>query len=199
MNLLNPSRDYLNDSVPVRCDELLQANGVTDAGDLTLLSRVVDCAPIAASDDQGTYISPTVTPTDYFDGYQRAQIGLLLNVDAIYPSFSIPMVVYGGPARTVFQELCGVALGVNQAMTVSILPGVTTPVLGANHPYYFYAEAQGFDTVGDGKMIAAQCPAATQLMAQDLTAARWLVTMAGDPSQQPQAALAGAVHPWFRS
>jgi hypothetical protein len=196
MNLLNPSRDYLDDSVPVRCNELLQANGVTSPGDLFLLSRVVDCAPIAASDDQGTYISPTVTPIDYFADYQRAQIGLLLNLDAANPSYTIPLVVYGGPARTVFQELCGVSVGVNQATTVEILPGVTTPVLAANHPYYFYAQAQGFDTVGDGKMIAAQCPAATQLMVQDLIAARWLATMAGDPSQSPQAVLTAATAYW---
>lgn len=196
MNLLNPSRDYLDDSVPVRCDELLQANGVTDPGDLFLLSRVVDCAPIAAGDDQGSYISPTMTPTDYFADYQRSQIALLLNVWAANPLYSIPLVVYGGPAKVVFQELYGVTLGVNQATTVEILPGATTPVLGANHPYYFYAEAQGFDTVGDGKMIAAQCPAATQLMVQDLTAARWLATMAGDPSQNPQAALTAATAYW---
>lgn len=196
MNLLNPSRDYLDDSVPVRCNELLQANGVSDPEDLFLLSRVVDCAPIAAGDDQGTYISPTVTPTDYFAGYQRAQIGLLLNIDAASPSYTIPLVVYGGPARIVFQQLTGLALAVNQAATVNILPGVTTPVLAANHPYYFYAQAQGFATVGDGKMIAAECPAATKLMVQDLIAARWLASMAGDPSQDPQAVLTAATAYW---
>ncbi len=196
MNLLNPSRDYLDDSVPVRCNELLQANGVTSAADQLLLSRVVDCAPIAAGDDQGTYISPTVTPIDYFADYQRGQIGVLLNVDAANPAFTIPLVVYGGPAKTVFQELTGIALGVNQATTVTILPGVTTPVLGANHPYYFYAQAQGFDTVGDGKMIAAQCPAAAKLMVQDLIAARWLANMADDPSQNPQTVLTAATAYW---
>ncbi len=196
MNLLNPSQDYLDDAVPVRCDELLQANGVTDPGELFLLSRVIDCAPIAASDNQGGNISKTVAPTDYFANYQKAQLALLLNVAATDPSFTIPLVVYGGPAKTVFQELFGVTLGVNQATTIQILPGLTTPVLGANHPYYFYAEAQGYNTVGDGKMIAAQCAAAATLMVQDLVAARWLATMANDPSQNPQTVLAAASAYW---
>ncbi|HEX5386845.1 MAG TPA: hypothetical protein VFW66_09115 [Gemmatimonadales bacterium] len=196
MNLLDPSRDYLDDAVPVRCDELLQANGVTAREDLDLLSRVIDCVPIAAGDDQGTYISPTVTPTDYFADYQKGQIALLLNLAASNPAFTVPLVVYGGPAKTVFQELFGVTLGVNQAVMVEILPGVGTPVLGANHPYYFFAQAQGFDTVGDGKMIAADCPTAQQLMVQDLIAARWLAAMANDPSQNPQAVLSACTSYW---
>ncbi len=196
INLLDPDRDYLNDAVPVRCDELLAANGITDPAALALYSRVIDCAPIAAGDDQGTYISPTVTPKDYFANYQKAQISLLLNLDSNNQTYSIPMVVYGAPARTVFQTLFGVTLGVNQATTIQILPGVTTPVLAANHPYYFYAQAQGFNTVGDGKMIPAQCPAAQKLMVQDLIAACWLANMGEDPTRDPQAVLSAAGAFW---
>jgi len=51
----------------------------------------------------------------------------------------------GGPPRAVFGSLFNVTLGANQAMSVNIISGMTTPVLGANHRYYFYfyAEAQG--------------------------------------------------------
>jgi len=51
----------------------------------------------------------------------------------------------GGPPRAVFGSLFNVTLGVNQAMSVNIISGMTTPVLDANHRYYFdfYAEAQG--------------------------------------------------------
>ena len=189
MNLLNPSQDYLNDAVPARWSELLEINGAITSEIRDLLNIVVDSAPIAASDDQGTYISPTVTPVDYFKNYQMAQLSMLLNVSANSPSYTIPLMVYGAPARGVFAELFGITLGVNQAATVQIVPGLTTPVLAANHPYYFYAQAQGFDTVGSGKLLPANCPKAAGIMVQDLIAAGWQFSMAGDPTQDPNEVL----------
>lgn len=196
MNLLNPSRDYLDDAVPTRWAELLQANGMTSMSDIVLMERLIDCAPIAAGDDQGTYISQVLTPTDYFKDYQLAQFALMLTPSAANPAYTIPLIVCGGPPRAVFGSLFSVTLGVNQAMGVTIVPGMTTPVLGANHPYYFYAQAQGFDTVGDGTMIAANCPSAGAIMIQDLIAARWQMMMASDPSQNPQTVLAACTAYW---
>jgi hypothetical protein len=196
MNLLDPSRDYLDDAVPTRWAELLQANGMTDMSDIVLMERLIDCAPIAAGDDQGTYISQVLTPIDYYKDYQLAQFALLLTASATNPGFTIPLIVCGGPPRAVFSSLFGVTLGVNQAMRVNIVPGMTTPVLGANHPYYFYAQAQGFSTVGDGKMIAATCPKAQGIMQQDLVAARWQMLMATDPTQDPVAVLSACTSYW---
>ena len=195
-NLLDPSRDYLDDAVPTRWAELLQANGMTNMSDVVLMERLIDCAPIAAGDDQGTYISQVLTPTDYFRDYQLAQFALMLPPSAVNPTYTIPLVVCGAPPRAVFGSLFNVTLGVNRAMGVTIVPGTTTPVLGANHPYYFYAQAQGFDTVGDGTMIAANCPTAQAIMVQDLIAARWQIAMANDPSQNPQAVLAECTAYW---
>ncbi len=196
MNLLNPSQDYLNDAVPARWAELLQANGVQNTDEIPLYERLIDCAPIAAGDDQGTYISQVLTPTDYFKDYQLAQFALMLTPSAANPEYTIPLIVCGGPPRAVFDALFNVTLGVNQTVTVEIVPGMQTPVLGANHPYYFYAEAQGFNTVGSGKMIAANCASAQAIMVQDLIAARWQLAMAANPAQDPQAALTACTQYW---
>ncbi len=196
MNLLDPSRDYLNDAVPTRWAELLQANGMASMDDVVLMERLIDCAPIAAGDDQGTYISAVLEPTDYFKPYQLAQLGMMLLPWATNSAYTIPLVVCGGPPRAVFGALFTVTLGVNQAMFVEVVPGLKTPVLGANHPYYFYAQAQGFSTVGDGTMIPANCASAQAIMVQDLIAARWQLTMANDPSQDPSAVLAACTAYW---
>ncbi len=196
MNLLDPSQDYLDDAVPTRWAELMQANGVTTADDIPLYERLIDCAPIAAGDDQGAYISQVLTPTDYFKDYQLTQFALMLLPSVANAGFTIPLVVCGGPARAVFSSLFHVTLGVNQAARVEIVPGLQTAVLAANHPYYFYAEAQGFDTVGDGTMIPANCRSAQKLMMQDLVAARWQLMMAEDPSLDPQNALASCTSFW---
>lgn len=95
-----------------------------------------------------------------------------------------------------YGPLFNVTLGVNQALTVQVVPGMQTPVLGANHPYYFYAQAQGFTTVGDGSMIAATCPAAQTIMVQDLIAARWRMIMAANSAQDPQLVLAACTAYW---
>ncbi len=59
-----------------------------------------------------------------------------------------------------------------------------TPVLGVNHPYRFYAQAQIDDDdpdtgyVGSGKIVPKNCEGVVQLMKKDLAAARWQVLMA---------------------
>ena len=196
MNLLNPSQDYLDDAVPTRWAELMQANGVTSMDEIVLYERLIDCAPIAASDDQGVFISPVLTPTDYFKDYQLAQFALMLTPSAANAAYTIPLIVCGGPPRAVLNALFNTTLGVKTTATVEIVPGLQTPVLGANHPYYFYAQAQGFTTVGDGKMIPANCAAAQAIMQQDLIAARWQIVMAADPSQDSQAALDACTVYW---
>ncbi len=61
IRLLETNRDYLDDPVPVRCEELLAANGVTAlsagnsaSGDILLFNTVMDATPIGAEDDQGS-------------------------------------------------------------------------------------------------------------------------------------------------
>ena len=196
MNLLNPSQDYLNDAVPTRWAELLQANGVDSPDKVPLYERLIDCAPIAAGDDQGTFISQVLEPTDYFRDYQLAQFALMLTPSPGSPGYTIPLVVCGAPPRSVFGALFNVTLEVNQAMTVEIVPGSKTAVLGANHPYYFYAQAQGFSTVGSGKMLPANCASAQAIMVQDLAAARWQLAMADNVGQDPVAALAACTEYW---
>ena len=196
IKLLNPLRDYLNDPVPVRWGELLEANGIKGDPEAYLLETVIDSAPVAASDDQGEFISPMLTPDDYFEQYQRDLLPLLLNPAPQGRGFTVPLIVLGGPAREVFTTLTGVKLGVNQTAIVELVPGLKTAALAANHPYYFYAQAQGFTTVGSGKMLPDGCPKARPIMLADLISARWQVLMAENPTEDPKAVLDKCIAYW---
>jgi hypothetical protein len=201
IRLLEGTRDYLMDPVPVRWAELLEANGVGSEQEAWLYETVMDATPIAAEDDQGSKPGGDphwgLIPIQAFHAYQRAQVELLLNVSPARKGYTVPIVVYGAHPRDTFSALFGVKLGVNVAATAEILPGRKTPVLGSNHPYVFYATAQGFATVGSGRVLSEQdCRAAAKVMTTDLVVARWQKLMADDPSQDPQTVLVDCTAYW---
>jgi hypothetical protein len=205
IRLLNAMRDYLKDPVPDRWAELLEANGVASDAEAWLYETVVDATPIAAPDDQGSKKAGDphwgLIPIQYFTQYQRAQVNLLLNTAPNTDDHTIPIVVYGNHPNDVFSQLYGVRLGVNVATTAKIIPGKTTAVLGANHPYRFYATAQigNRSNVGSGKILPKNCQDAVSIMAQDLIVARWQKVMADDPSRDPQAVLSECTKYWHDS
>jgi len=202
VRLLTSMRDYLDDPVPVRWVELLEANGVANEQDAWLYSTVMDGAPIAAPDDQGTIYPPDgetgdavhLMPIEHFHDYQRAQVNLLLNDAPEHPGFTIPIVVYGTPARDTFNALYGTDLNVwkNPTDVLEIIPGKKTPVICVGHPYRFYAQAQINDDadpplgVGSGHIVPDKCKDAVEIMVQDLVVARWQHLMAQDPTQDPE-------------
>lgn len=217
IRLLEGTRDYLSDPVPARVFELLQANGVSDC-ELSLYSTVMDGAPIAAADDQGskklandgkTPVGDPVwglIPINYFPDYQRSQVALLLNDSPSRPGYTVPIIVYGAHPRQIFEGLYGVRIGrdvpgqwqfIPEAVMAEIVPGKQTPVVGSNHPYNFYAEAQGFPTVGSGKYLsAAKCANATVILQGDLAIARWQKMMFDEPAQDPQSLLEHCIAYW---
>ena len=206
IRLLEQTRNYLDDPVPVRCFELLEANGIS-ASDVGLYSRVVDATPIAAGDSQGSKKAGDpvwgVIPIQYFADYQRSLVELLLNPAPNAAGYTVPIVVYGAHPRAIFEKLFNVKLskpgsGFTPAADVAaILPGMKTAVVGSNHPYVFYAAAQGFPTVGSGHFLsAAACKSAAAVMRGDLAIVRWQVVMAADPSQDPQKVLDDCTAYW---
>jgi hypothetical protein len=209
IRLLETNRDYLDDPVPVRCEELLAANGMSP-GDVQLFNTVMDATPIGAEDDQGsktaqqckadgcpsTAYDPDfgLIPIQYFHDYQKAQVGLLLNASP-EAGFTAPIVVYGAHPLATFNTLYGTSLKTYQTAVVKdIIPGMTTPVLASSHPYVFYGVAQGFDHIGSGVMTNPT--GATTQMLKDLAVARWLQVMSDDPSQSPADAFTAATALW---
>ncbi len=203
IRLLETNQDYLDDPVPVRCEELLAANGVASlpdnlaSGDIMLFNTVMDATPIGAEDDQGSKnpqqcaadgCPPAaydkdygLIPIQYFADYQKAQVSLLLNPSP-KSGYTAPIVIYGAHPLATFNKLYGTNLKVYQTTVVTgILPGLKTPVLASSHPYVFYGQAQGFDKIGSGNLV--NVPAATGQMIKDLAVSRWLKAMSDDPSQ----------------
>jgi len=200
IRLLETNQDYLNDPVPVRCEELLTANGAT-AADLPLFNTVMDATPIGAEDDQGSKKAGDtkwgLIPIQDFHEYQKAQVKLLLNPAPGRNGYTVPIAVYGAHPRDTFNELYQAKLDLKTGPTavVEIVPGRKTPVIVSTHPYAFYVTAQGDpDRVGSGKLVN---PAgATARMIEDLVVARWLKLMADDPTQPAERVLADCRAYW---
>lgn len=201
IRLLETNQDYLDDPVPVRCEELLSANGVLKS-ELMLFNTVMDAAPIGAEDNQGSKNPQQcaadgcpasaydkeygLIPIQFFAAYQKAQVSLLLNASPT-PGYSAPIVVYGAHPLAVFNQLYGCNLRTYQSTVLtSVVPGLKTPVLASTHPYVFYGKAQGFDQIGSGVFTDPNKNAAAQ-MKLDLAVARWLKRMAADPTQPTDA------------
>ena len=197
IRLLDVNQDYLDDPVPVRCEELLAANGVTStspdnlaSGDIMLFNTVMDATPIGAEDDQGSKSSAQcdadgcpataydpifgLIPIQYFHDYQRAMVSLLLNPSPAQPGYTVPIVVYGNHPLQTFNALYGTKMTNYAPTVVEIITGMKTPVLASSHPYVFYGKAQGFDSIGSGLMPEANVSSATSQMKADLAVAGWL-------------------------
>lgn len=199
IRLLEQTRDYLDDPVPARLAELLEANGVTTEAEAWRYETVVDATPVAAADDQGTKAGGDknwgLIPIQYFPDYQRAMVALLLNAAPNHPGYTIPIVVYGKHPCAIFSNLFHEPVGANTVATVEIIPGMKTAVLGSNHPYMFYGTAQ--NPVGSGKFTSGPTRGrCVKIMTTDLIVARWQVIMAGDPSQDPQTVLNACTAYW---
>jgi len=193
MRLLDEMRDYLADPVPVRLIELMKANGIKTEEEAWLYSTVMDGAPIAAPDDQGTiykgngdFSDPVhLIPIDQFHEYQEAQTKLLLN--EYDDNYTIPIVVYGTSARESFNAIwkAGLSTRTKPATTSEVIPGKKTAVLCSGHPYAFFAQVQ--EEVGAGWMLPETWPNAVKTMTRDLSTIRWQVRLSKDPTLDPVA------------
>ncbi|GAB2863046.1 hypothetical protein GCM10027277_34620 [Pseudoduganella ginsengisoli] len=202
IRLLEGTQNYLADPVPTRWEHLLWVNGVERDG-VSLYESVIDCAPIAADDDQGSgpfaHIPPTVP---YFSQYQADQLRALLERGRSEFGVTPPVVAYGGKAVPQFNKLFGTNLSTAQsaAVTGNVIPGRRTAVLGTGHPYNFYYQAQqarhdddpAHYYVGNGHLtpeVAERGSAAREkvvrIAVDDLVAARWQIRMAAQPDADP--------------
>lgn len=194
--LLNPLRDSMMDPVTLRCRDLLRANGVP-VDETKFYETRINSTPIAAPDDQGTNSSVAADPVTgglipigYFQDFEIQMIQTMIKPHSKVNEYTIPMTAYG---RDPMQQFGGLFLGPDQAMVIEVLPGLKTPVLGSNHPYRFYGQAQTTrnpqpgQVIGSGQMLpgAAVMDACRGIQQDDLAVVRWQVQMAADPSLDP--------------
>ena len=210
MRLLDQMRDYLDDPVPFRVIELLEANGVANEQEALLHSTVMDGAPIAAPDNQGTFYHPGpydpkkypavhLIPIDYLHDYQKKMVNLLLNTSPCNENYTIPIVVYGAPARRVFSEIYNLDLGKKKfdpldTLSTEIIPGKQTAVMGSGHPYAFYMQVQA--EIGSGSIVPYKWDHAVKTMITDLIIQGWKVKMFKDPTQDPKDVLDACEKYW---
>lgn len=175
---------------------------------LALYERVIDSCPVAAPDDQGS--KPVVDaqgqpicdengvqfvgfmPYEDFLDYQRDELKLHLIPHATQGQYTIPMNIFGDPARLQFQKLTGVqidkeAVAARPVVGVANLMGSTlkTPYIAWWHPYEFYWRAHGrsSQTIGGGKLIMTQASRLDieGLLIDDLALAGFTLSMVENP------------------
>ncbi|MCA9064974.1 MAG: hypothetical protein KDA96_18010 [Planctomycetaceae bacterium] len=200
--LLNPLRDSMQDPVTFRCRDLLVANGVSE-NETHFYETRINSTPIAAPDDQGTNTSAPADPVwgglipiGYFRSFEAAMIQTLLKPHPKATGYTIPMTAYGKDPR---QRLGGMFLNPDEVVVIEAIPGLRTPVLGSNHPYRFYYEAQASDgksQVGSGVLLPNALGTCIELQQVDLAVVRWQCQMAQDPSQDPWQAIREAKEFW---
>lgn len=188
--------------------------------------RVIDGCPIAAPDDQG---SKPVTdaqghpicdengkqfvglmPIEDFLEYQRAELMLHLIPHAVQTAYSIPLNIFGEPARKQFEKLTGRSIPADVVSQTPVTGHVQiksgqpqTPFIAWWHPYEFYWRAHGrsSETIGKGQLVMTQKTRhdIEGLLVDDLALAGWSLAMAEDPSQDPQATLQAQQAKWNRA
>lgn len=183
---------------------------------LALYERVIDSCPIAAPDDQGS--KPVVDaqgqpicdengvqfvglmPYEDFLDYQRKELKLHLRVHPSRADYTIPMNIFGDPARLQFQKLTGVEIDKSAVSARPVVgsahltpSGPKTPYIAWWHPYEFYWRAHGrsSQTIGQGKLVMTEATRVDieGLLIDDLALAGWTLAMVEDPSRDVEATL----------
>ncbi len=199
IRLLDPLKDSMHDPVTFRVRDLLVANGIPKEETKFYETRI-NSTPIACDDYQGSKKSPNADPTDgglipirFFKDFQKDMIKALIKPHPEVEGYTIPVITYG---RNPTDAVGGMFLKPNVPVVIQIIDGLKTPVLSSNHPFRFYATAQGGDDVGHPRKVPLNCSKTVQLQKEDLTMVYWQKKMAEDPSQDPWKVIQEAKDYW---
>lgn len=178
-------QDYLESATTDRWATLLTANGIP-ATQTPEYQTIIDIAPIAAPSSAGKDLEGVY---GYFSEYQTRIVREL----SLHPTGSLPMVAFGAPVRSWFQQQYGQTLGVLDLAQISPAEGSKVAVLGANHPSYIWYAANPDSYDGDEQKADE---AGLKVMGQDLSAACWQAGMGQKPASDPNVLLKGCMNTW---
>ncbi|MFV0292355.1 MAG: hypothetical protein ACK5II_03705 [Paracoccus sp. (in: a-proteobacteria)] len=166
---LEGDQDYLLANTLIRWGDCLIANGA-DAQEVDRYQTTIDIAPIGADSGAGSEIDDSGVLGNFSD-YANQLLALWSNQK--------PLVVFGGTARTWFNDQFGLGgFYVGDVVTVDI-NGAGVFSYGANHPSYFYNAIDS--SLTDEENYETVFP----IMYEDLIAAKWQVDMAASPTSDP--------------
>lgn len=174
-----PKQDYLGSKTSQRWERLLEANNVP-AKEVTLYETIVDIAPIAAPAGDGAKLEPTYR---YFQDYAHALLKFLVT-PAAQVKQTRSVVAYGVPVHKWVEQQFGLRLTVLSTGQLSLGDGIQAPILGANHPSYFWYAA------------ALSCDLGWDVMREDLIAARWQQRISEGRHNSPHRVLEDATSYW---
>jgi hypothetical protein len=180
LTLLLETQDYLRSNTTNRWTTLLGENGVP-MNEYDLYGAILDIVPVAAPAGDGKKLEESGIYDGSFDGYAIPLLALWTS--GATPSDSKPIMALGAPIRTWFKRNFNLTLGVLDVKKVSLPDGRISPVMGTNHPSYFFYAANKY-TNGpdkDEKNFAL----GMEVMKQDIVAACWQVEMGKAPSFDP--------------
>jgi hypothetical protein len=183
---LTKDQDYLVANTTLRWASLLSINGVATA-QAPAYQTTIDIVPIAAPATAGSDFKNIY---DYFKDYQ---LSMVKSFSRTVHGDTLPMVVFGTPARQWIKTHYGKSLEILGLIQISPDPGAEVPVLGANHPSYIWYAA---DPAAYGGDVAKADAVGLQVMGQDLSAACWQAAMGSKAANDPRAQLNTCTQTW---
>lgn len=174
-----PDQNYLGSKTSERWESLLELNGVAGT-EVARYETIIDIAPIAAPASDGAKLEGSYA---YFSQYAHELLSLLTKSQSSHAAVR-SVVAYGSPVHQWVETQFGVKLDVLGTGYLALDGQIKAPVLGANHPSYFWYAAE------------QSCDKGWQVMREDLIAARWQILMAASPAPKAAAAKANATTYW---
>jgi len=184
--VLNDVQDYLDTNTTKRWGALLTINGVPQA-ETDRFQTIIDIAPIAAPSLAGKTLKNTY---NYFSAFTTSLIEHWTTPKS-ETSATIPVVVFGWPARNWFAKQYNIALDVLSTGIIELENGRKVAVIGANHPsYIWYAGNVRDNPQGKPETENDAYQRALKVMTEDLTVACWQSKMAGASLAHSEVSLA---------
>jgi hypothetical protein len=183
------NQDYLKSKTTSRWWELLLVNGVKDQ-EKAKYSCILDIVPVAAPASDGTKLDHSGIYNGPFDTYT----GLLeLLAKSQIAGLQRPLMALGMPIRTWILRLWNLAINVGDVGSIGLKSGANCPVMGSNHPSFFYYAVHS-QTGADA--AAKNLAAGLAVMKQDIVAAAWQAAMGADAAADPEGTLAACAKKW---
>ncbi len=189
--LLLKTQDYLESNTTNRWTELLTLNGV-DEQDVDLYGAILDIVPVCAPASDGKRLEESGIYDGQFDDYARPMLSLWTRIPN--SNASRPIMALGAPMRVWFRENFGVTLAVLDVSSITLPDGRRVPIMGSNHPSYFFYAANRYTTGPDRD--ERNLALGLAVMKQDIVAACWQAEMGKNPTADPATTKTACVSKW---
>lgn len=191
LTLLLETQDYLLSNTTNRWTALLRENGISE-GEYERYGAILDIVPVAAPAGDGKRLETAGIYDGHFDSYAIPLLSLWTKGSS--PSEAKPVMALGAPIRNWFKRNFDLTLGILDVRPLALPDGRTVPVMGSNHPSYFFYAANKYTSGPDKE--EKNFALGLEVMKEDLVAACWQAEMGKCPASEPAEMKAKCIARW---